>query len=55
MRDGVASSPASRPLTRIGDAFVPGAILHAVYAGHRARGSSAKTIEPDAVGYAANS
>ncbi len=38
-------------LHTIGDAFVPGAIYAAVYAGHRAAREFGETIDPDAVGY----
>jgi len=38
-------------LCSIGDAFVPGAIYAAVYAGHRAAREFGENIDPDAVGY----
>jgi dimethylamine/trimethylamine dehydrogenase len=38
-------------LHTIGDAFVPGAIYAAVYAGHRAAREFGEPIDPDAVGY----
>ncbi|HEY2110822.1 MAG TPA: NADH:flavin oxidoreductase, partial [Dongiaceae bacterium] len=38
-------------LHTIGDAFVPGAIYAAVYAGHRAAREFGETIDPDEVGY----
>ena len=46
-----ASSATSRPCSSIGDAFVPGAIYAAVYAGHRAAREFGEDIDPDAVGY----
>jgi dimethylamine/trimethylamine dehydrogenase len=38
-------------LRSIGDAFVPGAIYAAVYAGHRAAREFGESIDPDDVGY----
>jgi len=38
-------------LQSIGDAFVPGAIYAAVYAGHRAAREFGEDIDPDGVGY----
>jgi len=38
-------------LRTIGDAYVPGAIYAAVYAGHRAAREFGEAIDPDAVGY----
>ncbi len=38
-------------LRTIGDAFVPGAIYAAVYAGHRVAREFGESIDPDDVGY----
>ena len=46
-----ASSTSIETLRSIGDAFVPGAIYAAVYAGHRAAREFGEDIDPDAVGY----